>query len=207
LDKYLIDRQNGILKLFAPPFDRGELEPGYIKGYLPGVRENGGQYTHAAAWTIMAWAKMGEGDKAWECFELINPINHARNEKEYSIYKVEPYVMAADVYALFPNAGRGGWSWYTGSAGWMYKTGLEGMLGFQKKGSTLTINPCIPRQWTEYTIRYRYLGTLYNIRVSNPKAVSKGVSKVFVDGNVIAENVIRLADDGASHDVEVIMDA
>jgi cellobiose phosphorylase len=159
LQRYLIDRQNGIIKLLEPPFDCGELEPGYIKGYLPGVRENGGQYTHAAAWTIMAWAKLGEGDKAWECFELINPVNHTRNGKEHSAYKLEPYVMVADVYALSPNAGRGGWSWYTGSAGWMYKTGLEDMLGFQKKGSALIIDPCIPRQWKEYKMRYKYLST------------------------------------------------
>ena len=207
LDKHLVDRQNGIIKLFAPPFDCGELEPGYIKGYLPGVRENGGQYTHAAAWTIMAWARLGEGDNAWECFELINPVNHARDEKELSTYKVEPYVMAADVYALSPNAGRGGWSWYTGSAGWIYKTGLEDMLGFQKKGNTLMIDPCIPRQWSQYSIRYRYFGSLYQIRISNPKGINKGVSKVFIDGNIIEGNIISLADDGATHDVEVIMGA
>ena len=203
LERHLVDRENGIIKLLAPPFDCGELEPGYIKGYLPGVRENGGQYTHAAAWTIMALARQGEGDKAWECFELVNPINHAR--KEYSTYKLEPYVMAADVYALSPNAGRGGWSWYTGSAGWMYRTGLEDMLGFQKKGDTLTINPCIPRRWKEYAIQYKYIGALYKIRVFNSDGVSKGVSKIFVDGNIIEEDAINLVDDGATHDVAVMM--
>lgn len=207
VEKQLVDKQNGILKLFTPPFDCGDLEPGYIKGYLPGVRENGGQYTHAAAWTIMALAKLGEGEKAWECFELINPVNHSRNQKGFSAYKLEPYVMAADVYALSQSAGRGGWSWYTGSSGWMYKTGLESMLGFIKQGNTLTIDPCIPKHWPEFAIRYRYLGTLYKIRVSNPKGVSKGVSKVFVDGNIIKGTIIHLADDGATHDVEVIMGA
>ena len=205
LEKNLVDRQNGMLKLFTPPFDCGDLEPGYIKGYLPGVRENGGQYTHAAAWTIMAFAKLGEGDKAWDYFELINPVNHSKNEKGSATYKLEPYVMAADVYALSTNAGRGGWSWYTGSAAWMYKTGLEGMLGFSKKGNMLTIDPCIPKQWPAFRILYKYLGTLYQIRVSNPKRVSKGVSKVFVDGNIIARNAINLDDDGATHDVEIIM--
>ena len=205
MEKHLIDRQNGIIKLLTPPFDCGELEPGYIKGYLPGVRENGGQYTHAAAWAIMAWARLGEGDKAWECFELINPVNHTRNEKEYSTYKLEPYVMAADVYALSPNAGRGGWSWYTGSAGWIYKTGLEDMLGFQKKGNTLTIEPSIPRQWKECKMQYKYLGTLYKIDVLNPDGVSKGISKVFVDGITIEGNTISLVDDGATHDVVVMM--
>lgn len=207
LDKHLMDRKNGVIKLLVPPFDCGKLEPGYIKGYLPGVRENGGQYTHAAVWDIMAWAKLGAGDKAWEYFELINPINHTRNTKECSIYKLEPYVIAADVYSQQPNAGRGGWSWYTGSASWMYKTGLEDMLGFRKKGDTIVIDPCIPRRWSEYSIRYRYFGTNYQIKIHNPSGVNKGVIKVSVDGKIIGGNVICLADDGATHDVEVIMSA
>lgn len=207
LESRLVDRKNGIIKLLSPPFDCGDLEPGYIKGYLPGVRENGGQYTHAAAWDIMAWAKLGEGDKAFGCFELINPINHTQNEKEYSKYKLEPYVMAADVYAVSPNAGRGGWSWYTGSAGWMYKTGLENMLGFQKTGKTITINPCIPHQWKEYVLRYKYFDTFYKITIFNPDGVSKGVSRVSVDGNTVEGSTISLVDDGETHDVNVIMGA
>ncbi|MDP2891690.1 MAG: glucoamylase family protein [Bacillota bacterium] len=205
LETYLVDRRNGIIKLLAPPFDRGGLEPGYIKGYLPGVRENGGQYTHAAAWAIMAWARLGDGDKAWECFELINPINHTRNIKKYSKYKLEPYVIAADVYAAHPNSGRGGWSWYTGSASWLYKTGLEDMLGFQKNGNTITIDPCIPRKWAEYAIQYRYINTLYKIRVHNPEGLNKGAVRISVDGNAIEGNAICLVDDGATHDVEVLM--
>ena len=205
LEKHLVDRENGIIKLLKPPFDQGELEPGYIKGYLPGVRENGGQYTHAAAWAIMAWAQLGQGDKAWKYFDLINPINHTKKPRECSVYKLEPYVMAADVYSLCPNAGRGGWSWYTGAAGWMYKTGLESVLGFQKTGGTLIMDPCIPRQWAQYSILYKYLATAYQIRVYNPDGVSKGVSKVLVDGNIVAGNVICLTDDGGTHHVEVIM--
>lgn len=205
LEKYLVDKKNGIIKLLAPPFDCGELEPGYIKGYLPGVRENGGQYTHAAAWAIMAWAKLGEGDKAWEGLELVNPINHTKNAKDCSTYKLEPYVMAADVYALYPNAGRGGWSWYTGSASWMYKTGLEDLLGFKKNGDSLAIDPCIPGEWTEFSIRYRYLSTLYTISMHNPNGQNKGVSSVFVDGSITEGNRVPLVDDGATHTIKVIM--
>ena len=205
MDKHLVDRENGIIKLFSPPFDRGELEPGYIKGYLPGVRENGGQYTHAAAWAIMAWAMLGDGDKAWEYFELINPITHTRNARECSRYKLEPYVIAADVYAAHPNSGRGGWSWYTGSASWIYKTGLEDMLGFRKNGDTLTIDPCISRKWAEYAIQYRYINTLYKISVHNPEGVSKGIVRISLDGNAIEGDTIRLVDDGAVHDVVAVM--
>jgi cyclic beta-1,2-glucan synthetase len=205
LEKVLVDKKNGIIKLLAPPFDSGELEPGYIKGYLPGVRENGGQYTHAAAWAIMAWAGLGEGDKAWEGLEMINPISHTTNAKDCSIYKLEPYVMAADVYAQRPNTGRGGWSWYTGSASWMYKAGLENMLGFKKKGNTLIIDPCIPKQWTEFSIRYRYCGTLYQINVHNPDGLCRGVSRISVDGKIIEGRLLTLVDDGTTYTVEVMM--
>ena len=207
LEKHLVDRENKIIKLLAPPFDRGELQPGYIKGYLPGVRENGGQYTHAAAWAIMASAKLGDGERAWEYFDLVNPVNHTRDAGACSAYRLEPYVMAADVYSLSPNEGRGGWSWYTGSASWMYKAGVEDLLGLRKTGNTLTIDPCIPRQWAGYAIAYRYLATPYQIRVSNPEGISKGVASVSVDGNVVAGNVICLSDDGVAHHVEVMMGA
>ena len=207
LERHLVDRENRMIKLLTPPFDSGELEPGYIKGYLPGVRENGGQYTHAAAWAIMAWAKLGDGDRAWGYFDLINPINHSKNTMEYSTYKLEPYVMAADVYSSSPNAGRGGWSWYTGSAGWMYKAGLENILGFRKTGNILTFDPCIPRLWTEYSVAYQYHATQYKIKIYNPKGISKGVSRVLVDGNAVADNAIRLVDDKVPHDVKVIMGA
>lgn len=205
VDRLLVDRETGIIKLLSPPFDHGDLEPGYIKGYLPGVRENGGQYTHAAAWAIMAWARLGAGDRAWEYFDLINPVNHTRNSQDCARYKLEPYALAADVYAAQPHAGRGGWSWYTGSAGWLYKAGLEGILGFRKNGNTLTIDPCISNKWADYSIRYRYMGTLYRISVHNPEGLSKGIVRISVDGKAIGGNEIGLADDGTTHDVEIIL--
>ncbi len=205
LEDYLVIREEGLIKLLTPPFGEGDAEPGYIKGYVPGVRENGGQYTHAAAWAIMAFAKLGDGEKALELFDLINPINHTGNHREYSRYKVEPYVMAADVYAVHPHTGRGGWSWYTGSAGWMYRAGLEYILGFQKNGEILIIDPCIPGKWKEYSIKYKYMETMYDIRVKNPDSVNKGVIKISVDGVDYEGNMINLSNDGGTHYVEVLM--
>lgn len=207
LDEYLVRREDGLIKLLTPPFSDGDLEPGYIKGYVPGVRENGGQYTHAAAWAIIAFAKMGQGDKAWELFELINPINHTGSHREYTRYKAEPYVMAADVYTVHPHTGRGGWSWYTGSAGWMYRAGLEYILGFRKTGSTLIIDPCIPRKWPEYDIQYKYMDTPYHIRVKNPDGVNQGILQITVDETLIAGNRFNLVNDGLGHMVEVLMGA
>lgn len=205
LEDYLVQREDGLIKLLTPPFDEGDLEPGYIKGYVPGVRENGGQYTHAAAWVIIAFAKLGEGDKAWELFELVNPINHSRNYQEYSRYKVEPYVMAADVYAVYPHTGRGGWTWYTGSAGWIYRAGLEYILGFQKNGDTIIMDPCIPKKWAEYTITYQYLDTQYVIKVKNPEGLNKGVKMISEDGKATEANMIKLANDGKLHAIEVFI--
>lgn len=205
LENYLVQRDEGIIKLLAPPFDEGDLEPGYIKGYVPGVRENGGQYTHAAAWVIIAIAQLGDGDKAWELFELINPINHTRTHIEYSTYKVEPYVMAADVYAAFPHIGRGGWTWYTGSAGWIYRAGIESILGFKKNGEVLSLDPCIPQKWSEYEIQYKYLDTIYEIRFKNPEGVNKGVKKVTIDGVEDVNKCIPVINDRAKHIVEVVM--
>ena len=207
LEEYLVRREDGLIKLLAPPFGDGELEPGYIKGYVPGVRENGGQYTHAAAWAIIAFAKMGQGDKAAELFSLINPINHTGSHREYSRYKAEPYVMAADVYAVHPHTGRGGWSWYTGSAGWMYRAGLENILGFQKNGTSLTINPSISSKWREYVMVYKYLDTSYEITVRNPDGATSGVRQMTVDGVVHAGNRFDLVNDGVRHPVEVLMGA
>ena len=205
VEDYLITREDGVIKLLAPPFDTSEMEPGYIKGYSPGVRENGGQYTHAAAWVIIAFAKLGDGDKAHELYELINPINNSRNQRECFTYKVEPYVMAADVYAVPPHSGRGGWTWYTGSGGWMYKAGLESILGFQKLGNKLLIDPCIPQKWPEYTIRYKYFESIYNITVKNPEGVNKGV-KTIAEGSEKREgNILELVNDGKVHDIEVLM--
>jgi cyclic beta-1,2-glucan synthetase len=205
LEDYLIMHEEGLIKLLTPPFNDGDMEPGYIKGYVPGVRENGGQYTHAAAWVIIAFAKLGDGDKARELFELINPINHTRTNREYSIYKVEPYVMAADVYGEHPHIGRGGWTWYTGSASWMYKAGLENILGFSKNGDKLVIDPCIPKKWTEYSIKYNYLETTYDIKVRNPESLSKGVSNISIDGEILNGNVINLTNDKITHYIEILM--
>jgi cellobiose phosphorylase len=205
LEDYLVMREAGLIKLLTPPFDEGELEPGYIKSYVPGVRENGGQYTHAAAWVIIAFAMAGDGDKAFELFGLINPINHTRTDRECSIYRVEPYVMAADVYSVSPHVGRGGWTWYTGTASWVYKAGLESILGFGKNAEKLVIDPCIPKKWKEYSLEYRYRKTEYRITVKNPKNVNKGVSSMMMDGVSLSGNVIDLADDGNAHHIEVIM--
>lgn len=156
VEAYLINKEDGLIKLLTPPFDRSDMEPGYIKGYVPGVRENGGQYTHGATWVIAAYALLGDGDKAHELFELINPINHSRTYREMMIYKAEPYVMAADVYSCYPHVGRGGWSWYTGAAGWMYQTGLEHILGFRREGETIFSYPCIPKRWDDEISMVRY---------------------------------------------------
>jgi cellobiose phosphorylase len=205
LEDYLVMRDAGLIKLLTPPFDEGELEPGYIKSYVPGVRENGGQYTHAAAWAIIAFAMTGDGDKACELFGLINPINHTRTDRECSIYKAEPYVIAADVYSVPPHVGRGGWTWYTGTASWFYKAGLENILGFTKAADHLVIDPCIPKKWAEYSIQYRYRGTVYRITVKNPNNVNRGVAAVTVDGAPQKRNTVSLADDGGTHEVEVIL--
>lgn len=204
-ENYLLMREEGVIKLLTPAFTDGLMDPGYIKGYPPGVRENGGQYTHAAAWAVMAFAKMGAGNKAWDSFRILNPINHARTLREAWIYKVEPYVMAADVYSEPPHVGRGGWSWYTGAAGWMYKAGLESILGFNKQGDTLILDPCIPEKWTAYSIRYQYMETTYEIHVSNPNGLSKGVEHVSVDGERLEKCVISLVNDGQIHQVKVLM--
>jgi len=205
LENYLLMREEGVIKLLTPPFTNGLTDPGYIKGYLPGVRENGGQYTHAAAWVVMAFAKMGDGNKAWDSFRMLNPINHARTLREAWIYKVEPYVIAADVYTEPPHVGRGGWTWYTGAAGWMYKAGVESILGFNKQGDTLTMDPCIPEKWTAYSMRYQYMETIYEIHVSNPNGLSKGVELVSVDGEDLNTSVISLINDGQIHQVKVLM--
>jgi len=205
VENYLIDNEEGIIKLLTPPFNDGDLEPGYIKGYVPGVRENGGQYTHGAVWTIMAFALMGNGDRAQELYHMINPINHSRTQIEAARYKVEPYVMAADVYAVHPNLGRGGWTWYTGAAGWMYRVGLEHILGIKKRADKLVIDPCIPRSWPEFTVEYTFGHSVYKIRISNPDKINKGVKQVKLDGVVQDDKEIRLADDGRQHEVEVVM--
>src|SRR4029079_1116707 len=155
-EEYLVRRGDGLVLLFTPPFDRTPHDPGYIKGYPPGIRENGGQYTHAAIWTILAFAALGDGDRAGELFSILNPINHSSTRSAAYRYKVEPYVACADIYAEPPHVGRGGWTWYTGSASWMYRAGLEGILGFRVQGATLLIDPCVPHAWRGFEINFRY---------------------------------------------------
>ncbi|OPZ84931.1 MAG: N,N'-diacetylchitobiose phosphorylase [Firmicutes bacterium ADurb.Bin419] len=205
LENYLVKRDEGLIKLLTPPFDEGDLEPGYIKSYVPGVRENGGQYTHAACWVVMAFAILGDGDKASELFGLLNPINHAKTHMEYSKYKVEPYVLAADVYSVDPHTGRGGWTWYTGAAGWMYRIGMEYILGFKKNGDSLLIDPCVPKVWDGFSIRYRYKDTFYSISVKNPDGLNRGVNKVIMDGRELEGNIIKLINDKMEHNVEVVL--
>ena len=206
VDQYLVRRADGLVLLFTPPFDDTPLEPGYIKGYLPGVRENGGQYTHAAIWSAIAFAALGDGDKAAELFAMLNPINHASTEAGVRRYKVEPYVVAADVYAEPPHVGRGGWTWYTGSAGWMYRAGLESILGFRLRGARLVVDPCIPRAWHGFEMVFRYRSARYDIVVENPQGVSRGVSSVEVDGvSFDGELSIMLADDQKTHRVRIVL--
>jgi cyclic beta-1,2-glucan synthetase len=205
VERELIRRDEGLALLFAPPFDKTAEDPGYIKGYPPGIRENGGQYTHAALWSVMAFAALGEGDKAADLFSLLNPINHARNRADVHRYKVEPYVVAADIYSSAPHIGRGGWTWYTGSAGWMQRAGVECILGLRIHGAYLHIDPCIPKSWASFEMTVRRQSARYEITVQNPAGVSRGVCFAEMDGVEIAERPLRLriADDGAVHRVLV----
>ncbi len=205
VERELIRPEDGLALLFAPPFDKTSLDPGYIKGYPPGIRENGGQYTHAALWSVMAFAGLGEGDKAASLFSLLNPINHARTRAGVHRYKVEPYVAAADVYARAPHVGRGGWTWYTGSAGWMQRAGIESILGLRMQGAFLLLDPCIPRIWRNFEMTVRYRSARYKILVENPGGVSQGVLSAQLDGTVITERPLRLplSDDGLIHRVQL----
>lgn len=201
LNEYLIDRKNGIIKLLTPPFDKSDLYPGYIKGYVPGVRENGGQYTHAAIWTIMAFAAMKDKERVWELFSMVNPVNHARTAQDVEKYKVEPYVMAADVYGAPPHEGRGGWTWYTGSAGWTYQLAIGSILGLQRVNDRLYLNPCIPDEWEGYEIRYRFGNTVYQLHIKNIK--KDGTIRFVQNGQELADAFIALVDDGLEHHIEV----
>ncbi|MGB6846109.1 MAG: glucoamylase family protein [Candidatus Acidiferrales bacterium] len=206
VDQQLVRRPDGLVLLLTPPFDHPAHDPGYIRGYVPGIRENGGQYTHAAAWTVIAFAALGDGDKASELFRMLNPISRASSRASVQRYKVEPYVLAGDVYAEPPHAGRGGWTWYTGSSGWLYRAGMEWILGFRVRGAMLFIDPCIPRHWPGYSIKFRYHSATYQIKVDNPSGVSRGVALMEVDGKLLAGAAsIRLADDGAVHQIHVVL--
>jgi cyclic beta-1,2-glucan synthetase len=202
VDQRLVRREAKLIQLFDPPFDQSALNPGYIKGYIPGVRENGGQYTHGAIWTAMAFALMGENDRAWELFDMLNPVHHSATAQQIATYKVEPYVVAADVYAVAPHTGRGGWTWYTGSAGWMYRLLVETLLGVNLEGDRLRVTPRLPKQWTTYKIHYRYRQTIYHITVSR-LATGSGVSQLLLDGIDLAAETIPLLDDRREHLVEV----
>ncbi len=200
VEKHLVHTDRHIIQLFDPPFDKSELNPGYIKAYVPGVRENGGQYTHAAIWTLMAFAELGEIERAWELLRMLNPINHGATEADIGRYKVEPYVMAADVYGVDPLTGRGGWTWYTGSAGWMYRLIVESLLGVRREVDMLSIRPRVPKSWKRFGLRYRFRETPYRISVERADKPS-----ITVDGEIQTGETdrVRLVDDRREHVVVV----
>jgi cyclic beta-1,2-glucan synthetase len=200
----LVDYGNKLVKLFTPPFDAGPLQPGYIKGYVPGIRENGGQYTHAAIWLVQALAGLGRGGEAYSLWSMLSPIGHADNPEAVARYRVEPYVVAADVYGVPPHVGRGGWTWYTGSASWLYRAAVETLLGFTRRDGTLTFDPRVPSGWGGFEIEYRYAHTVYHCRVENPSGAERGVRELWLDGQRV-EGGVPLADDGRPHEVRVVM--
>lgn len=202
LDQRLVRRDYGLIQLLDPPFDKSDLNPGYIKGYVPGVRENGGQYTHAAIWAGMAFAALNDKPRAWELFSMINPVNHSTSPEKMAVYKVEPYVMAADVYAVSPHTGRGGWTWYTGSASWMYRFIMESLLGLKLEVNKLRFAPCLPAEWKSFKVHYRYRKSLYHISVLQIPALTGGIT-ITVDGVKQDGDVIPLLDDRREHNVEV----
>jgi len=206
LDKYLVRRDTGLVQLLDPPFDKSPMNPGYIKGYVPGVRENGGQYTHAAIWATMAFAKMGDSKKAWELLALINPVNHGLSAEAIATYKTEPYVVAADVYAKAPHTGRGGWTWYTGSASWLYRLMIESLLGLNRQGNTLSFTPCIPETWPSYSMSYRFGETTYQINLvqtlfDDPQKLAS--TSIALDGVTQSNTLVTLIDDRQEHRIEV----
>jgi cyclic beta-1,2-glucan synthetase len=200
---HLVRRDLGVVLLLAPPFDDGRKDPGYIRGYPPGLRENGGQYTHAAAWMVMAVARQGNGDEAVELFHMLNPINDSRTAAGVERYKIEPYVVPGDVYSHPEHAGRGGWSWYTGAAGWLYRAGLESILGLRRRGATFEVDPCVPSSWPAYAISWRFGRSRYEIAVENPEGRCRGVAIAELDGAVVDARSIPLVDDGAVHRLRV----
>lgn len=204
--QHLTDEKHGIIRLLAPAFDKSKNNPGYIQSYLPGVRENGGQYTHAAVWVCMACALQKQKEDAYRLYSMLNPILHSDSQKKADLYKTEPYVISADVYANENQTGRGGWSWYTGAAGWYYRVGLEYLLGFRKNGDTLLFEPCIPSAWKAYQIRYRYFDTWYHIQVNCPNGGGVSVKEIYENGERLEENRISLQNDGKAHQIEVMLD-
>ncbi len=205
VDEYLVRTGDDLILLFTPPFKKTPLDPGYIKGYLPGVRENGGQYTHAAVWTVIANSMLGEGDKVGELFNMLNPINRTATRAGAFAYKVEPYVVAADVYAEAPHTRRGGWTWYTGAAGWLYQAGIESMLGLRVRAGRLRVHPCIPRAWRSYEMTLRYESSTFVIKVENPPGAGNVVASIEVNGVPQPDQTITLIDDGRTHEIRVLM--
>jgi cyclic beta-1,2-glucan glucanotransferase len=201
----LVRPDDQLILLLAPPFDGKTSDPGYIRGYPAGIRENGGQYTHAAVWVVWAFAELGQGNRAAELFQLLNPIYHGNTPDRAMRYRVEPYVLAGDVYSVSPHVGRGGWTWYTGSTSWMYRVGLEEILGLRQTGNTLHIKPCIPKSWSGYHLTYRDGATLYEIAVENPDGVNRGVRQVSLDGKILRGEEILMARDGGHHKVDILM--
>jgi cellobiose phosphorylase len=201
-DKYLVRRDSSLIQLLDPPFDKSDLDPGYIKGYVPGVRENGGQYTHAAIWLTMGFAALRDKSRTWELFNMINPVNHGNTPQAIATYKVEPYVIAADVYSIALHKGRGGWTWYTGSAGWMYQLITESILGLKREANTLIFVPCVPVEWSSFSLNYRFKATNYYIKFTQSKA-EKAETSVSLDGIRQSANSIPLTDDHTEHQVEV----
>jgi cyclic beta-1,2-glucan synthetase len=205
VNRLLVKPTQQMILLFTPPFDKSEQDPGYIKGYLPGIRENGGQYTHAAIWAAWAFARLGQGEHAMELFDMLNPINHSNTPEKAAHYQVEPYVIAADIYSVPPHTGKGGWTWYTGSSGWMYRLGIEAILGISRVGSALIINPCIPHTWPGFKANYRFGSTHYKINVENSQAVNPGVQQIRLDGVLLNVSLIPLVDDGQPHEIDLVM--
>jgi cellobiose phosphorylase len=203
VDSMLVCRDLGLIKLFEPPFDTSQPSPGYIKGYVPGVRENGGQYTHGAIWAAMAFALMGNGERAWELFGMLNPVHHGATPKQIAVYKVEPYVVAGDVYAVAPHEGRGGWTWYTGSAGWMYRLLVETLLGVNLEGERLRLAPRMPKAWESFKVHYRYRQTVYHITFKRVAPDHAGEDLLQVDGQGIPGDTFELRDDHGEHGVEM----
>ncbi|MCM3900559.1 MAG: protein ndvB, partial [Pyrinomonadaceae bacterium] len=203
VQKRLVRIDDKLIQLFDPPFDKGALQPGYIKGYVPGIRENGGQYTHAAVWVALATALQGRGDRSMELWNLINPVYHATTVEEVQHYKVEPYVACADVYGAPPHTGRGGWTWYTGSASWLYRVAIETILGFQLRGETLRFEPCIPPSWPEFKMEYHHRSATYRILVDNSAGTGRGVRSVELDGLRLPNDTVPLTDDSRTHDIRV----
>ena len=202
VDQQLVDRKHAIVKLFTPPFDQSLPSPGYIQGYVPGVRENGGQYTHAAVWAAIAFAMLKDKNRAWELLGMINPVSHSDTPEKCAVYKVEPFVMAADVYASPGLAGRGGWTWYTGSASWMYQLIVKHLLGIRLKVDRIYFEPCLPAGWSTWKLRYRYRETFYRITFVC-SGLSHRVTSIQVDGVAQKEMEVRLIDDRGEHSVEV----